>query len=101
MLAVIVKSKQIIIAVVDNQLVGADDIFRALASFRLLLQIVNGIFQILEADFFGNVLFALDHFAHSVVDHGDIGDQLLLLLTLRSFLCVVLYRTMPKERALY
>ena len=75
MLAVIVKGKQIIIAVVDNQLVGADDILCTLAPFRLLLQIVNGVFQILEADFFGNMLFSLDHFAHGVVDRGDIAER--------------------------
>lgn len=65
-------SKQIVEAVIDEQLKGADSVALTVAALDLLIYVINGVFEILEADFLRRVAFSVKFCAHRLVYLGNV-----------------------------
>ena len=71
-LSVIVESQKVVVAVVDEQLEGADRISGSVAAFHLFAHIADRILQVFEGDFLWCVRLAVDVSAHGFIDGSDI-----------------------------
>ena len=71
-LGVIIESQKVVVAVVDEQLEGADYVPGSVAAFHLFAHVADRILQVLEGDLLRCVGFAVQVAAHSVVDGGDV-----------------------------
>ena len=65
-------SKQIVEAVIDEQLKGADSVTFTVAALDLLIYVINSVFEILETDFLRRVSCALKFCAHRLVYLGNV-----------------------------
>ena len=66
--------KQIVIALVDEQLEGADSVAVAVAALYLIVNIINGVFEVLKAYLLRCVTFALKLCAHGFVYLGNVVE---------------------------
>ena len=60
--------KKVVIALIDEQLEGADGVAFTVAAFDLIVNVINGVFEILEADFLRCMACAVKLSAHGCVD---------------------------------